>query len=643
MVPDEEVHIPSMRDVRFADGAWQIMVRDQWLNVCNHHGEMAVLLPGWEAKASLTFLDKAFLLLLLHSNGHQAAWVLDSAAHFVADLNNLTPGHNAHVYEIISNSAATLVWDAFIDLTIFQLDGKWGIFRHLHDNVLQSFLRQSSAMPMNLALLSLPPSLVLGGSARPVTITKEAVLQVLRQPIDLLEASAEAGYPALPALFENGYVDSAYMVARDGFFPVYRCEEHAAGLCYYTVFKTGIPTTLLFPKLGLLISEAPLSTGEISDIFVNMTTDIFRLVRILSENVPTFPRDQPRQIGILTSGLLNFGHVIWDEMQALERMLDVLPASAPRPWLYFVQRQSGLDLYAPAEQIYPEFSGHIVRLNSEAHIMAHAIRAGVELILRPGRRAMAASRVRLERVTQQTAIEQAFSMRRNARGAVITFGIRLTNRTPMNLISLYSKLARAIYDRIGSFTIVLDGINGTASGAAATYLYNVDKASNAERVGLRDGSQELQTEIEWTDSFKTELADLDVDVIDCIGMPILENLYWIQRSAFFVAPFGGGLAKTRWAADIPGFVLCSRTNLEKCSLLHAYDDISQMDEPFTALYFNAPDDVMDLPLDPPRTTPAPLHGIPHPENFEIIDSDRLISNILEAATAYISRLEHAVI
>ncbi|MGW5960959.1 hypothetical protein, partial [Methylorubrum thiocyanatum] len=118
-------------------------------------------------------------------------------------------------------------------------------------------------------------------------------------------------------------------------------------------------------------------------------------------------------------------------------------------------------------------------------------------------------------------------------------------------------------------------------------------------------------------------------IINCIGMPIVQNLFWMQQSSFFVAPMGGGLAKLRWALNVPGYILISRTNIERCLLLHAYDSSEHMEPPFAPLTFNTADEVQDLPLDPPRTDPAPAHGIPHPEDF-IVDETAVFPSILAA-------------
>lgn len=87
-----------------------------------------------------------------------------------------------------------------------------------------------------------------------------------------------------------------------------------------------------------------------------------------------------------------------------------------------------------------------------------------------------------------------------------------------------------------------------------------------------------------------------IEVVSCVGMPIRDNLYWLEQSDYFIAPLGAGLAKLCWVQNKPGFVLLSRLNLSYCSLLHAYDDERFMEPPFTKLDFNDQSDAIDLSL-----------------------------------------------
>jgi len=190
-------------------------------------------------------------------------------------------------------------------------------------------------------------------------------------------------------------------------------------------------------------------------------------------------------------------------------------------------------------------------------------------------------------------------------------------------MSFYTRLMNSVTDRFGPIGVVIDGLNGGlgVDGSAA-------KIFNGNRRG-HNFSQELAKENEFFAGLQNMAIKLPVTFLSCVGSSIRDNLYFLSISDFFVAPLGAGVAKLRWALDIPGYILVSNVNLVYCGLLNCYGSSLEMDEPFTPLHMNAIADVEDAPLNPPRARPAGLTAVPHPENF-YLDEPAVIAQICAA-------------
>lgn len=335
--------------------------------------------------------------------------------------------------------------------------------------------------------------------------------------------------------------------------------------------------------------------------------------------------------GLLLAGLKNFGHAIWEEFYALDYALRS-KSQWPKTPFFYVLKGSGADLYGPLEDLYPELEGRFVYFENFQELMDHAFLHGVQLFKHQGRCALRATRDRIIALSarhgeSQNLVRRAAVVGGNIlqRRPAIALGLRLTNRHPVDPLGFYVRLTQALVQRFGQLSLILDGMNvDSGTGQPAAFVYNPAFAPR----GRSDGRAEIAVELGFVDQFRAAVAALPVQVLSCVGLPILDNLYWLSQADFFVAPNGGGLAKLRWALDIPGYVLTSRVNFEYCSLVNVYGDYKNTEEPFSPIYMNEPDEVEDVPIDPPRSEGLKVRGIPYPENFKVAE-DSVIPKICD--------------
>ncbi len=333
--------------------------------------------------------------------------------------------------------------------------------------------------------------------------------------------------------------------------------------------------------------------------------------------------------GLIVTGLRHIGHAIWEEMQAIDQPLSQRARWTTSPVFYVLREASGIPLFGDPAELYPEIADAFRPVAQVSEAVDHALAQGVQMHLARGRRVRRATRERLAAfasrhgaATGLAAQAEALLGTGAARLPCLVLGLRLTSRAPEDFAGLLERLSRHLVAALGPMVVVVDGMNADPdTGRAATQVFNgVVKAM--------DGNAAMQAEQDFCAAYAAAVADLPVRVVNCIGMSIRENLFWLSQADFFVAPNGAGVAKLRWALDVPGLVLTSRVNLEHCRFVGIYADEHEMEPPFTRMELTRPEEVRDTPPDPPRAAPPVSTTIPYPDRF-VVDEAKVFPRILD--------------
>ncbi|WP_091739127.1 hypothetical protein [Phenylobacterium immobile] len=330
----------------------------------------------------------------------------------------------------------------------------------------------------------------------------------------------------------------------------------------------------------------------------------------------------------------HLGHFIWNEMAALEHVATAVPG--PAPLIYAPARAQDTQFYGPFEDLYPELAGRFLRVANEADAFRHALSGNVAILPCTARSALKASRARIQRVVTQdpdmalmAPAADAFQRdpKTGRRRPVVVFSLRLQNRTLPDPTAFFVDCAKALSARFGSVGIIFDGLNGMAGRplGQSFRLHNADGGQGVDR-----GLSPMEREQKLVEDFKFRVAGLPIDTVSLVGATMRPNLLWMSRGDFFVAFQGAGLAKLRWALDLPGYVLTSEVNLTVCSHLRIYDDGHYMEPIDAPLILNGIEAVRDLR---DRDEPRARVGIPYGDNFELVDPERTIGEIVEACAA----------
>ncbi len=167
---------------------------------------------------------------------------------------------------------------------------------------------------------------------------------------------------------------------------------------------------------------------------------------------------------------------------------------------------------------------------------------------------------------------------------VVLIGLRVENRTLIGLDAFMRDLLDLLSSMVQHCAVVLDGFNSW--GEQPDQIYHTNEQKAAKRLPI-EVERELASKI-------VAAAPRNVEIIDLIGASVDRSLFWSFNSACFVAIWGAGLAKYRWVANRPGYVLSSAWNLRYRSDLRIYDSPTVMETP-TELEFVAPHLVFDQP------------------------------------------------
>ncbi len=104
-------------------------------------------------------------------------------------------------------------------------------------------------------------------------------------------------------------------------------------------------------------------------------------------------------------------------------------------------------------------------------------------------------------------------------------------------------------ERFGGVTIIIDG-HGSKNNVAGAKTFDSHLVRKTERSSVEVGRQPAG---EITESPR----DHPVHVVDCVGRTLLDNPAWTRTADHGVARWRAGLAKYRWALNLPTDVMTS--------------------------------------------------------------------------------------
>jgi hypothetical protein len=276
----------------------------------------------------------------------------------------------------------------------------------------------------------------------------------------------------------------------------------------------------------------------------------------------------------------HLGHHLWNELGGLDAFLERRPK---RSFRLLVTAGNESEAYGRVDDIFPELAGSINRqlLNWEQfsnYVYQNSLiplRYTTNIVSRQLAKRIIAASERAISMTERSLVLQARSEQRR----ILMLGIRLQDRTVEDPLQFFVVTIRKLNDILGPLLVVVDGHNTPNPGTELAH----------------DAFEFIEKEKMFVSELAKQIAGLDVKLLSTIGKTMSHSVFWSSSSDFFVAIWGGGLAKYRWIANKPGFIVSSRYNIEQRHDFHIYDSNEYMELPTKVMY--PPSEIIyDLPL-----------------------------------------------
>ncbi len=592
-------------------------------------------LPGWRASHLYTGFAPLFLLELAHEDGRCATWFLDQRMQRLGDTVESLPGE---LGDLLRQKAVPVLGRLM-----------HAILHQLRPELAPDCLAFLSVNPASrraiaihcLDLLVRPPLLLLetelapcsllfrgeeGGALR--AISRAHLAAGLAEDFqDRLTAALGDGVLSWPSPVDGTMLRAQGCLCFDDFHFAVRFADRAHGLVFFVMVGDHYSRVagVWFPSLGLLVSHDALARGvgglmlrHLPHWFVTHACQWAELL------VPYLRQGAARFASVLRGRPgVHIGHQLWNELSGIDALLESRPPLLPE--FIVLNAADGIELYGPIDTLFPTLRGQVNRALADIPAMIRYAYTHQVAVLRFTRAYVSARlRERLlgpvrEGEAYRVARRRIAAARREAGAAVpvILLGLRVENRTLVELASCFGNLVGFIVERHSGSVIVLDGHNarGDAEGGKVIESHGESFA----------GRRPVEVERELVDQLRRRFAASPVRLVDTVGQPIEVSLSWADQCDCFVSIWGASLAKYRWACNRTGFVVTSRSNLMRRADLHIYDSQHFMEVP-TPLRFIEPDLVEDQPEAPLLVNVAP--GQASFFNFRL-DEQRLFPQVGE--------------
>ena len=432
--------------------------------------------------------------------------------------------------------------------------------------------------------------------------------------VDLQErftAAMRDGALTWPSPTGGADMPCAGTLALDDFNSLFRFADRSSGLDVFVLATEHLSRMagLYVPACGLAICRGGDQKRMMLQHFPALGRHVLHQLACFASSLlagRALPAVPARFATFLRGGTsAHLGHQLWNELTAIDALVRALPPDRLPEWLVPGLPGSEIEFYGPIDTLYPEIAGRVRRgFADQRALIAHAYEN--RLILFRATREHIGAELRRRVMAYAARGAPALPPRDgDAEGRAILVGLRVENRTATDLEGFCALMVEeAIRWSPGGkspappgaappVTVVFDGHN--ARGGVRS-----DETISSHREDIASQSP-LAVECAVVAALRQRFAGQPVTLLDTLGEPLAVSLAWAQRCDGFVALWGAGLAKYRWAANAPGLVVTSRWNLENKGDLGLYAAAAYMADPAPLAYVE-PGTVQDCP-DAPMLVP----------------------------------------
>jgi len=561
-------------------------------------GKPAVLGPGWVATRLVSGLAPTNVLELRHISGRSAAWYLNPDDSVKTNVLEQLPDPERSEFVETTMRCLGEARRELIAVPVAELGAETRNCLQLGGAVLRDVVKLAGRDPYprsETVLMGSPNSAELL-SRHCLMHQPEMRLQALTQLFarDFLNdaiRAATAGRLVLPSPIDGQELttDIAFCLTHSTI--AYRFTDARYNLTFYVVASLwrAVVAALYFPSLALTVYVNEQTPHLLSEFF-GSAVDVAMFNHLLDYGIELerYLLAASRAVTYVYSQE-HLGHHLWNELTGLREVATRIP-QPQLPEILLIPA-SGSEMYGQIDKILPELAGRVDRTPRTKEALINFVYQNARCLFYPTSAHVSTdlaqriiSLAQRDPAGDQAEVEAA---RLTAQGfLIVMLGLRVENRTLVDPVAFFLNVIAVLRERNTRVAVVIDGHNATSGGQ----LYR----SHAENLTEQSPAE---VELSIVEEIRTRFADDEsVQVISTVGKPMSASIVWCRRAAFFVTPWGAGLAKYRWVCNQRGLVVASRRFFRHAGArtVHLYDSAQYMEAP-TPLNFVSPDDVEDAP------------------------------------------------
>ena len=564
------------------------------------NGEPASFVSGWTPSVAYLGFWPLVVLCFRHEDGGVASWFLDENLErrggSVAELSPEARQELQEATALLFDGLWEKIMESPVPAPLDQREAAFfripeGTRREILDLYLDAFDAGTRFAAVDQIDPARPGSQLVDLGTRRLPM-RRAHLHTLFDPGGLQrqnDSFIDTGTMSFPSPVDGSPMTVRHALVLHGTLYAYRAVEEKTGTVMFLVAGE-----IFFRLSGVFVPRGRLCVALHVDPIRAQMPEMYRefLARIMQHgdllaryfaNQRTVPLHAWRGVTAM-----HIGHVLWNDLSGINTIVRrAKPNNLPRFMLCDAELEP--EMYGRLDEIFPELRGLVDRnpkgfqdsipsfysngqclIRSSSMTVHKDMRTRILHTVRPMDRASPASLCALARADDVP---------------VVMFGIRVENRTMVNL----EQFCVALVDQIGrtfrNAVLVVDGHNSRI-GQQDSFIW-----SHGEHGAKR---RPIEIERDMVAAMQERAQGTGVEIISTIGFPITESLACGREATQLVAVWGAGLAKYRWVCNIPGLIITNGWNLANLGDLHLYDSPHTMEEP-SPVRFIAPDAVEDLP------------------------------------------------
>ncbi len=568
-------------------------------------GRVATFLPGWTPKLIYTGFAPLYLLELEHDNGHYSTWFLDTTLNQLATTVNQL---NSEWLTILCLHVSRL-FAMFFEFFATHPKSKRPPWNHKF-----FCINISTRMDiLNIYISSMKPtSQIIDLSKEPAeafllppTSTGKVALIRRHHVIDLLTQDLHETFLASlerNSLRFNSPVDGRELFANkcicfDEHRFAYRIDDEENERVFYilcgqtdcqtlAILVPGSHQVYCIDQHRVILYKQCFPTNTLPDFWSAMLHHICKYGELFATYL-----DEPTSAPVIFTPFFHLGHDLHNELAGLQKLVSVTPRENI-PDVIVCRGELGSELYGRTEDILPELQRKIIRHIKTPDELIRYCYTHRKFILHITRRYVARDlRSRILRANLNSTQLDADRLLLNdisRRGhIVVLLGLRVENRTLVNLPEFCLHLSEFLHRESGGCAIVLDG-HVSLNPEVGSKIFAGDSEHRASK-------SPVEVEREIAQLLVERLGDR-IQIVNNIGAPMRRALFWCVNARFFVAIGGTGLAKYRWVCNKPGLIITNKKGVNYGDMRIYQPPIMEEDTPLDFVRLEDVEDDPDAPL-----------------------------------------------